>query len=553
MIAPTLVIMSAVYGVIKPLATRDELVVRGQAILRLYNYRGDQELTVYAPIGGRLSIPAPRDPIVKDGDVLAQIAALPGEPGASRTLLQCSRLMDADLLVGQKLQVAVRVGMPIAFGLIVAWTVWGWPGMALALSSSVLVGSVAWLVRTPSRQAERVLSETFALNEFDSLSTWQRDRRRRTKRTSSLDSETPELGSVRFRIDGGLNGWSSLRLSSSFRMARQVMGSENRSTRRRGYSVLALWPELESQIGTRDNHSLSAMLARVTGLSQSAASAAIAAIGLFPLWVLAWVSDPSSQQQSQDLQDASFRLVQERSLGVTTIAVAVVALGSYAFASTVRAQQAALTFIAQKSELVKRYASGTLGAYAPTESEVRADERSDELCKLSAKLLVGSEGVPHYGEDRDVSAQSIERWQGAVKETIDETLSARVRRPVLVNVAGRFGVVLRAEGPTARLSVWIRTGSNLSESTPPDGVSRDFELRGGTEAAVASFEIEVSGTGVRPSEGDYAVELATRGADHTWSTEINGRLAEASSRVQVSLFTSGRYLDAIELDLSRGE
>ena len=149
-----------------------------------------------------------------------------------------------------------------------------------------------------------------------------------------------------------------------------------------------------------------------------------------------------------------------------------------------------------------------------------------------------------------VNSQESERndLRKVVSESIEASMAVALRRPVVTNVKGSMSLtLLRLSPERSQLDVKVSTGTDAWQTASLKG-DTPFQLSGGEDRPSAPFEVAVDAPGLEVTPRQEDAEVPTTGASKSWTFMINGPWA-SDVIIWVTLFSSGRYIQAIQLNL----
>jgi hypothetical protein len=407
------------------------------------------------------------------------------------------RLLHAPMRPWQVTVAAVASVIPIAAGALLTWAMFAHSGavgaVALFFITAGLEASLLWFATSP------LYIDLYAERRGERFSILLREALPQAGRKSATSPvRTPRsLQAV---------AWPSAELAL---------------TTSRGFSVFALWPDAEPFLTERDWRELAVSVTRARALQGIAVSAVIVAIALIPLGV--------HEPQRSPLE-----------LSVLGAAMILVAAGALA-----RNNWAGTEILDRKSQLIARYSAGILAAYSM--SAATPAKRLRKLGELTGLILDGASGLPRSRLPGKTTGESL---LPAVEEAVGERVEASIRqalhREPAINVMGALDLKLNHPSESeVELEVVVTTGPKAWEQAPGND-GRRFQLTGGEDRVTAPFEITVDAPGfdVRPAR--QAAEVGTAGATERWNFLLQGTWGDDVA-IWVTLFSSGRYLQAVEL------
>jgi hypothetical protein len=299
------------------------------------------------------------------------------------------------------------------------------------------------------------------------------------------------------------------------------LGTELALTRSNGFSVFALWPDTEPYLTPGESHGLSALVTRTRALLASAMAAIAAAAG-----ALAVDADQGWHRYPLVALSAGLLLV--------------------AAGSLIRSNWAAGQMLYQKAQLVVLHSTEIIASY---DLQVKGSfDRSAALRRLSLSILERSSGLPAPPREQNAIVDGlVPRVASAVGESIETSLQQAFRPPVVANVMGSMSVTLRSRSAeSSQLDVTVVTGADAWQAAAGTRDTR-FQLSGGEDRPSAPFEVAVDAPGLEITPRQQEAQLPTTNASKSWAFTVKGPW-ESDVIVWVTLFSSGRYIQAIQLD-----
>jgi hypothetical protein len=283
----------------------------------------------------------------------------------------------------------------------------------------------------------------------------------------------------------------------------------------RGFSLIALWQEVEPLLSPTEWHELNTVLQRERRLGYFGHGCILALLAIGATFVLGNI-------------DGS----------MATLYPLMGAVLFSAAASLVESSNASNERFALQVAATLRHAEELSGAFGIPNTS--AQERQEALRLLSLRILTGMAGAPSSVLTLTQQERQLAR---IVDRSVDRSLSPR---PV-VNITGslRFRRVESSSG-RAKLEVAIWTGE--SELAAEDVGDRQwFRLTGGVDADTAPLRIVVTSPGLQvvPRRSDAVVR--TTGDFGSWFIDVVGFGAE-TAEAWLTVYCSDRFVRAAHIE-----
>lgn len=438
------------------------------------------------------------------------------------------RLLYAPTRPSQLTAAALAAAVPLVVGALLVWAIVERPArqaVGIYLVILAVAAGLFWLITSP------VFSTGLAVRRGQFLQSSLLEILRSSERKSSESPtvQTPAsaadlMSSVMITMPAAVLG--VLPVPNLSKISRLLVNRELSLTRSNDFSVFALWPDTECYLTSEESRGLSAFVARERGLRASALTAISAAAG--------------------SLAVDAYEGWHEYALVALTAALFLVAVGSYT-----RSQWARDQLLYQKARLVAHHGSEIIGSY-DLKNVTGPLERQAALRRLSISILERSSGLPaRYGAQNAVVDRLVPQVASAVGESIDMSLQQALRLPVVANIKGSMSVAFeRLTDTESKLDVEIATGADAWLAVAA-GDTR-FDLSGGEDHPNASFEVVVEAPGLEITPREQGAQLLTSHDNRSWTFTLNGPW-EADVIIWVTLYSSGRYVQAIQLSASELE
>ncbi len=132
-------------------------------------------------------------------------------------------------------------------------------------------------------------------------------------------------------------------------------------------------------------------------------------------------------------------------------------------------------------------------------------------------------------------------------ESLETSLQRALRRPAVTNVMGSMGLTLqRISSEKSQLDVKVATGNESWRTASLTGDTR-FQLSGGEDRPSAPFEVAVNAPRLEITPRQQEAQVPTTNASRIWTFILNGAWT-SDVIIWVTLFSSGRYIQAIQLN-----
>jgi hypothetical protein len=438
-----------------------------------------------------------------------------------------SRLLYSPMRPSQVTAVAAAAVVPLLAGALLIWAIVERPEkQAIGIYLVVLAvgGGFFWLVTSPSyarayaaRRGEFLQSAGLGILRESS-------ERARTAEPDAMGAADPVAQvAVLAAVTSPAAVTMPYRASrwNPMRVLWLLVEAELALTRSNEFSIFALWPDAESYLTGEESQGLSALVTRARGLRASAMTATAAAAAS-----LAVDGDEGWHRYS---------------LVALSVALLLLAAGSL-----IRSDWARYQTLHQKAQLISRHSTEIIASYG-----LRAKGPVDRLAalrQLSLSILAGSSGLPaSYRAQNALADRLVPQVADAVGESIKTSLQSALRRPVVANVKGSMSLSLRQVSPErSQLEVKIATGADAWQVAALMG-DTPFQLSGGEDRPSASLEVAVDAPGLKITPRQQEAQLPTVNASKNWKFMLDGRW-ESDVMIWVTLFSSGRYVQAVQLD-----
>ncbi|HEX2744867.1 MAG TPA: hypothetical protein VHN16_10760 [Streptosporangiaceae bacterium] len=438
------------------------------------------------------------------------------------------RLLYSPMRPSQVTAVAAAAVVPLVAGALLVWAIVERPekqAIGIYLVVLAVAGGFFWLLTSPSyarayaaRRGEFLQSAGLGILRESS----ERARRAEPDATGAADSvaQVAVLAAVTSPAAVTMP-YRESRWKNPLRVLWLLVEAELVLTRSNEFSIFALWPDAESYLTGEESQGLSALVTRARGLRASAMTATAAAA-------------------------ASLAVDGDEGWHRYPLVALSVALFLLAAGSLIRSDWARYQTLHQKAQLISRHSTEIIASYG-----LRAKGPVDRLAalrQLSLSILVGSSGLPaSYRSQNAIADRLVPQVADAVGESIKTSLQAALRRPVVANVKGSMSLSLRQVSPErSQLEVKVATGPDAWQVAALMG-DTPFQLSGGEDRPSASLEVTVDAPGLKITPRQQEAQLPTVNASKDWKFMLDGQW-ESDVMIWVTLFSSGRYVQAVQLD-----
>lgn len=435
------------------------------------------------------------------------------------------RLLYSAMRPSQVTAVAAAAAVPLVVGALLVWAIVERPekqAIGIYLVVLALAGGLFWLLTSPS------YARAYATRRGEFLQSAElgilRESSEKAQRAAPDTTGTADAG-AQVAVLAAVTPPAAVPMPYHIRryplrVLWLLAEAELALTRSNEFSVFALWPDAEPYLTGEESQGLSSLVMRTRGLRASAMTATAAAAASLAVdgeerWHRAWLVDLS-------------------------VALLLVAAGSL-----IRSDWARYQTLHQKAQLVSRHSTEIIASYG---LRVKGPvDRLAALRQLSLSILAGSSGLPaSYRAQNAMVDRLVPQVADAVGESIKTSLQSALRRPVVANVKGSMSLSLRQVSPErSELEVKIATGSDAWQVAALMGVT-PFQLSGGEDRPSASLEVAVDAPGLKITPRQQEAQLPTANASKNWIFMLEGQW-ESDVMIWVTLFSSGRYVQAVQL------
>lgn len=293
----------------------------------------------------------------------------------------------------------------------------------------------------------------------------------------------------------------------------------------RGYSLLALWFEVESKVGRSETDNLAKISTRKRIFDYFSYSC------LLSLGSVALMSAASPLRY--DLIRALSRSDVSSAIWFAILAVVIVLV-----TSRLEATRSWRNLFDLKAALVRRHADALAGAYGLPKD--LPQDREQSLRLLSLRLLSGTAGAPSTG-----LAESSDERQ--LSRLVQESINKVVARKPLVNVSGSLQATRDETTPdVAKIQCTVATGENAYSMATERG-GNSFRLTGGIDQETIPIRIVVDAPGLTAEPRRSERTVRSVDDEVTVIVAIEGPNAGSAS-TWITLYCADKFARAVHLE-----
>ena len=290
-------------------------------------------------------------------------------------------------------------------------------------------------------------------------------------------------------------------------------GSELRFTYLRGFSLLVLWPEVQTDVKPTEAAEIQRMQWRRITAFYFAVGSAVVAVATF----VGWMFEPLS-----------------------AVLAGTAAIGALAaIAGVIESARNKRFALSLQGDVVLRHSESLVRAYGlPYRT---SDDRRSSLQVLSLLLLrtgTGSPGTLIEAEEADLRLARI----------VDQSVTEAIAPPPVINISGSLALSLVESSPSsASLLFEMTTGEMAYADAKSSSMRKPFRLTGGVNADTCDVRITVDSPGLLSTPHEASGTVHTSRGAYSQEIRLDGPWIEGDAAVAITVYCSNRFVGVCHL------